>query len=509
MVNSDTEINLNGSTINFDYARPASFPAVDWDETLGFVSFTANDTFTGYTGNKNITIRNGKIMGGCSCFLHTTNILIEDVEFEGLASRHAMQFAACYNGKISKCIFNGTLHQAGDEEAAECINLDPCTYGGQPWLDEDSPMYDDTPNKFFTIDANKFNKPTLAGQLYACGAGSHGGANTSPIICDNITFTNNDFGDPYKDAVNLRDYNNAVVANNTMKIGSGSHDDHTSFVHIRGGVTNVNINNNLAQGVNQFAYTDSNQRTRKDIVIESNTIEAADKSGYAVIQLFHSENVYVKNNSIKYTYRVLHTDALYSSGNLIEGTESKNVNFKENEITTTGGGDVVLRFQQTLGVNIIGNVINYVGVNNMAWEYTIALQTGTTNPIVMHNVTSDPRHFVNVASMTDKFMYNNAIYQLSNNSGTSINGTLAMPLVNFTKLVLPLGDTAHTQFVELQPWTPTNRNKFFWGDDTVRIYKFPVAKSDNTIGIGVLTINNDNTFSYSGDVPLRSIYARD
>ena len=206
----------------------------------------------------------------------------------------------------------------------------------------------------------------------------------------------------------------------------------------------------------------------------------------------------------------MHIAGIYTGSTLQEGTESVNANFKYNEVTTiTSGSDVYLRFQDVQGCQIIGNVINYINTFNNASEYTLALQGTTTDAIVMHNRSSDPKHFVNINSVSDKFQYNNAQYRLTSASGTSQSGTLASALVNFSKLKLQLGATTYTQVVELLPWLIHNRNKFYWGEDESRTYKFAVVTEAGQLGVGSLTINNDDTYSYTGDVTLRSIYAYD
>lgn len=504
-VNSDTEIDLNGSTVFFDYARPATFPLVDWDETLGFVGFGPDDTFTAYNGYKNITIRNGVIKGGCSCFMHNTNVLIEDVEFTTLLSRHAMQFASCYGVTVRRCIFNGTKHEEGAEHSADCINIDPCNYGGQPWFNEDSVMYDHSPNKFVVIENNTFNKATAEGQLYGCAMGSHGGDETGALICENFIATNNSLGEPYADAINVCDYDQVTISNNTVEFSTTTHDTYTFFVHCRGGLKNTTITDNLVENVGQFIYTDSNTRERKNLLIEGNTVKAIDLQGYAVMHLFHYENVNIQHNTIKCKYRAVHIDSLGSNPILY----SVNANYKYNDVTAELGSDVLLRFRNVQGCQFIGNTINYLTSNNMASAKTLALQDGTTDVVVMHNRTSDPKHFVDISALTPKFMYNNAQYTLSEASGTTQSGTLASALTNFTKLVLQIGDSTATQVITLLPWLPHNNNKFNWGTDTSRTYKIPVVASNGTVSGASLTINDDNTYSYNGNVTLRGIKAYD
>ena len=505
-VNSDTEIDLNGSTVFFDYARPATFPLVNWDETLGFVGFGPSDTFTKYNGNKNITIRNGIIKGGCLCFMHNTNVLIEDVEFTTIMSRHAMQIAGCYGVTVRRCVFNGTKHEEGVEHSAECINIDPCNYGGQPWLAKSSVMYDHSPNKYIEIENNTFNNSTVLGQLYACAVGSHGLDDTGALICENFIATNNSFGSPYADAINVSDYDQVTISNNTVEFSTITHDTYTFFVHCRGGLKNMTITDNIVENVGQFIYSDAITRERKNLLIEGNTVNAIDLQGYAVMHLFHYENVNIQHNTIKCKYRAVHIGSLGKDPILY----SVNANFKYNEVTTNLGGDVFLRFSNVHGCQIIGNTINYLGVNNMAWEKTLALQQDTTDAIVMHNKTSDPKHFIDIASVTDKFMYNNAQYRLSSDGGTTQDGTLASPLTNFTRLELQLGDSQQTQIITLLPWLPHNRNKFYWAEEeTSRTYKLPVVTSNGTVSGATLTINSDNTFTYNGSVRLRGIFAYD
>lgn len=514
ILNSNTTIDLNESQIYFNYARPASFPAVNWDETLGFMGFSSTDVFTGYNGHKNITIKNGTIKGGCSCFIHNVNVNLTNLSFTNLLSRHALQFAGCKDIRIENCRFNGSLRQSGADASSECVNLDPCTHGGQPWVSSSSPIYDLTPIKNFVFNNNVFNRPTTEGQFYGSAVGSHSIDSNQTLICENIEITNNSFGTPYAHTIGIGDYKDVTIANNSVEFSTteGEHDTYTYFVRIRGGLLNATITDNNVRNVGQFIYTDGSTNTRKNLLIASNYVHAIDLWGYAVFQLFHYEDVSIDNNTISCVRRVFQSDGIVSGGSFIEGTESKNVNFEGNHITCRTGGDKLIRGLRTIGWHIIDNDIEFIGPNNMTWDYyAIEIETGVTGPVVMFNRCTDPKHFIKLENISDKVMYNNAEYMLSSTSGTTQSGTLAASIENFTRLRLPVGTRSNTQFIDLYPWTDHNRNRFYWGSDTSRTYKFPVVKDDGTVGSGSLTINNDATFTYSytGDLSLRGIYAYD
>lgn len=114
-----------------------------------FYNFVSSDTFTGYNGNGNITIRNGYISGGCISFAHGENIRLENVVFTNCQQDHFLEIAGCKNYKIEGCAFIGM----GDWQTSvkEYINVDPVMYSNFPWLPNGSAFYDGTKNDGITI----------------------------------------------------------------------------------------------------------------------------------------------------------------------------------------------------------------------------------------------------------------------------------------------------------------------------------------------------------------------
>ena len=93
-LSKDTILDLNGATI------------LSTNKHL-FFNFQADDTFTGYNGNGNITIRNGTIIGGALSFAHGKNIRLENVIFMNSLNDHFLEVAGCNDYVITGCQFIG------------------------------------------------------------------------------------------------------------------------------------------------------------------------------------------------------------------------------------------------------------------------------------------------------------------------------------------------------------------------------------------------------------------
>ena len=144
----DTVLNLNGSTIT------------STNKHL-FFNFLSTDTFTGYTGNGNITIKNGTIIGGAISFAHGKNIRLENMIFTNSLNDHFLEIAGCNNYEIINCQFIGMADV--QTSVYEYINLDPCVYQAFPWLPNGSAFYDGTKNNgikvidcYFSLGDNEY-----------------------------------------------------------------------------------------------------------------------------------------------------------------------------------------------------------------------------------------------------------------------------------------------------------------------------------------------------------------
>lgn len=166
-IGANTILDLNGATIT------------STNKHL-FFNFLSTDTgFTGYSGNGNITICNGTIVGGAISFAHGDNIALRNVRFVDSLNDHFLEICACRNYIIDGCSFFGMADV--QTSVYEYINIDPCTRSAFPWLPEGSAFYDGTVNNGITVRSCRFG---LGTGEYAYGynaVGAHGGNGNTHI----------------------------------------------------------------------------------------------------------------------------------------------------------------------------------------------------------------------------------------------------------------------------------------------------------------------------------------
>lgn len=156
-IKNNTVLDLNGCTLTATYNHL-------------MYNFTDSDTsFTGYSGNGNITIRNGIIIGGAISFAHGENILLENVQFVNSLNDHFLEIAGCKNYNIRGCSFSGMKNLTSS--VLEYINLDHCRYQNFPWLPSGSAFYDNTPNAGVHVTGCTFS---LGTGTYAYGYNAFG-----------------------------------------------------------------------------------------------------------------------------------------------------------------------------------------------------------------------------------------------------------------------------------------------------------------------------------------------
>ena len=498
-LNSDTEIDLNSSTLFFNYDT-------DVDHETNYFAYKTDDTFTLYNGNKNITFRNGKIKGGCGVYMHCQNVLYENVEFIDIHSRHCLQIASCADFVIRGCKFYGTV--PANDYGSECINIDPCNYGGQPALDPSSVMYDHNNNFNIVIENNKFNVATNENLRYSNAIGSHGADDAAQLICDGLTIRNNDFTAPYYSVINICDYKNVDIANNTATFVEADASTQSKFIYIRGGVENVIIDTNTIKQCHQLVYTSNDKRVRKNIAITNNIFDAIDNQGSAAFQVTYCNALNIANNKIDGRYRFLHTDCIYDDDVADTTTKCDNVTLAHNTVTMIRNSDVCLRIRQSENVDIDGNTFRNP---NGRSENFCNVQQGVVNCTIRNNNIDYIYNFMTPAFFSDElFMTNNNwLYPLTSQydaGQTSKSDTLWKPITKFSKLILQLGVDANTQSVEIKPYYPDKGLKF---SSSNRTWNFPIVKWDNSYGKATFSISSTDQWSYTGDIDIRQILGVD
>lgn len=500
-INSDTILDLNNSTLFCNY---------DATETLAFL-YRLTDTFTEYDGNKNITIRNGVISGACLCMMHNKNVTIENVEFTGINSRHAMQIAGSYGVTVKNCIFNGT--KASDAGSDEAINIDPCNYGGQPYMEESSPMYDHTANKNILIEGNTFNTgDSESGMRHTCAIGSHGADDNNQTICFGITIRENELGAPYTAMINARDWKDVVIENNSGKFATSGTNEQTYGIRIRGSIENVNIVNNTIINAMSAIYTSGDSgAVKKNINITDNTISTLDTTDYQALHFIATTDCNIADNIINYKENCIYTNSLSSSGTPILETFCNRFKILNNLINkTTNNSNQALRIKNSSNIVINDNDFSYIGGSEAGYAIDITLNADITGIEICNNKTKFPRKFMTEDSY-QSYVYcrnNNALFSnaTSFSAGTlSGNGTFKKALTFFSKMYLQFGDSSDQLLVELQPWF--NTTKF---DTSNRTWKGTVVKSDGTVGTYVFNVTDSSTkFSFTSDLGLRYIHVSD
>ena len=507
LLNSDTTIDLNGATLNFSFDRSSIFD-YDWDETLGFMGYGPDDTFTGYSGYKNITIKNGSIVGGCSNFMHNKNVTFENVYFQTAGGRHSLQLAGCNGFTVKNCTFEG----ARDDEtsnASELINIDFCIYGGQPYISQYSVMYDDTKNMNVLVESNTFKQTNSANMGYFSAVGTHGNSTSTDTVCENIIIRGNNFANPREYAIGLKNYVNVTIVDNLLDDSSDTYNPH--FIYKRGLVNGAIICNNNTIGINKFFESANPTYKGANINISSNNIIAKDGNydSSAVFMLLNIHDSVLSGNNIQYQHHPIHinTRAYYDSVEDDPNDHTINLTIENNTFTKTVNSAVYFgsRISTCDGVKFTNNSFVHLGTLQSNW-YDFLYQGTQTNLIMQGNTSDAPLSFIPIAVVNTKFSGNNALYlQSSGMSSSSTTGTFNKNITNFSKILLNVGETTNSQVLEFFPYYP-NGSKI----DSPRTFKRAVPKNDGTYGVASFAISNDGAdWSYTGDIPLRLILAQD
>lgn len=498
-LNSDTEIDLNSSTLSFDYNNPGE---------TNYFSYRPTDTYTLYNGVKNITFRNGKIVGGCGVYMHSQNVLYENVEFDEINCGHALQIASCYNFVVKNCVFNGT--KLINDTANECINIDPCNYGGQPSLDPSSPMYDHNYNSNIIVENNIFNNATDTEHFrYTNAVGSHGRDDDGQLICCGLVIRNNNFGSPYSHTINICDYKDVLIENNNVEYDTDYmlSNDPVRFIYILRGLENIKVIGNTVKNANGLYYTiEPNPIDRKNVLIDSNVFEGDDKEN-AAIWFRQTFDAVVSNNTLNCVKRALLIDTCRSDeSTTIAGTESHDISIYNNIISQSQASAMISLRGNVYNINIENNCFNrnqgYV-TNNYVIRSN--LMTTISNIFVRFNKNNVMRDFIEDKLISRNVHNNGAIYLLAD-IGSSKNKSVALNKnINlFKELQVVLGSVSlDSNVLIIRPFLQAR--EFFSGSEQ---FRFATSNEDNTLGTTQLTCTDGGTkITYTSNSYGRYIYA--
>lgn len=381
-LNSNTHLDLNGSTIQSD-----------GDDAL-FKPVLTSVLTNGYTGITNITIENGTFRNKIGfVFFHSTNITVKNVFFDGAFKReHLFDLGGCKNVKFINCEVYGNNDITGTY-SNECIQTDFATQLGMPYFE--AAAYDGIPTEYVLLDGCYFHKKdTDSNCIDAIGTHSHDPNIVSGDI-NNITIKNSTFEGWYKNAFRLMKGHDIVIEGNKFipKATTFATDYLSACIEIQSGSTNsdqydtrdITIRNNECISDNatndrHFIYLHeylSDYKVR-NVIIEGNTYKCSSKN---FINGGNIDNIIVRNNTILDCTYVLnknndqYIDNLYVQNNIVNNYTG----FLRSALADTSTYWACSHFDDSN--NILTNTVNTVPLTVNTSSFNCLLHLGSTQTI--------------------------------------------------------------------------------------------------------------------------------
>ena len=264
-------VEMNGSTITGDGVNNVYL----------LTNFLTTDTFLGYDGNSNISVRNGKFEKGALLLSHGENINFTNCDFEDCTTNHWIQLCACKNTVFRDCSFLGMRAAASMKEY---INIDNCTYTNFPYFDEDSVTFDGTIVDGLLIDNCIFD---VNGSVMKVAVGKHSYYSTEDYSLNrakNIIIRNTR-------VIGATEYGFSFQGTNNINIENCSFENCYRAYNLQR-VDGVNLNNNMING-NASSHIDN----ASNVYVISNVVTKSSDTA----------DVYLYNtcNNINYSYNTI------------------------------------------------------------------------------------------------------------------------------------------------------------------------------------------------------------
>jgi len=244
-------------------------------------------TITGGTWDGNAS---GAYDGNCMYFGHAQNITITNTKIINNSGAHLIEFAGVKNALVENvelygyklCTNKDFISSGGVNADKEAIQIDVCSSSApamKPW--------DGTPCDTITIRNCNIHD-------YMAGIGTH--TSMAGVFSTNVRIENNTFTNIANACINLRNFNNVNIENNTAK-------NCTTFLYAsesQGVIKSNKVNN----GTSYKPVTSTGLRAKNgitvsngsDFTIEKNTFQKAKSNGICV---WNGSVATVKNNTIK------------------------------------------------------------------------------------------------------------------------------------------------------------------------------------------------------------------
>lgn len=499
-LNKNTTLLLNNSTLTFNV------PSVldSWWLSHGFFNFKDDDEFLEYNGNGNINILNGTIVGGNCSFIHGSNINIKNIHFLNCKNDHILELCGMNGVNIENCIFEGV--PVGVDNFKENIQLDNCTRLNFPFFtDEENVTYDGTTTKNVTIKNNIFKNSDNENYAFYTAIGMHGFEQDK--YHTNIIIENNKFIDVVNTVMQLINSKNVTIINNEFTKDGYTEDLTGSMIRFRNENENIKIIGNIFDG-NVRAIEEANiPLLNKNISIIDNIFKNYKYSdaSVAALNLYDPLNTVVNNNIFTdFTQKLIKVNCYDNTDTSVNNIYIENNTFKS---------------KVNIGANIIDLSCGNCYINNntfdadgLSYSYScvIANNVGTQQKLYAKgNIFGTSLINETIKSIEDNKSSNNYhdVYGVlvkgygGTASTTSLtNQALNVAFSHFNKMILTLGDGAHTQIVTLSSFTPQNKLD-------ARTYTIPTVNiSNGNLEVTSLTLNSNGTINYSSTgTPLRNL----
>ena len=485
VLNKNTKIILNNAVLNFTTEH-------------AFYNFNFNDEFLEYSGNGNIEIIGGTIIGGSISFCHAKNITIKNTYFLNCLNNHILEFASINNLVIDSCTLEG-LKRLG-RNYVEYIQIDDMTYSNFPYFSENNATYDNTPNTNWEIKNNILKKPTDNEFDFCTGIGGH--TQVENIFHTNIKIHNNIIDGFTFAGIRLRNNKNSVIEYN--KITCGVADDViVNAITCQYTIDNLNINyndiNGDTNGNSRFIYF--NTFVKNCNITNNNVYNMYTQSGFLyeedddqVIYMNTSENVKIKNNNIYDFGKQL----MYVR--IVSTSDPARVYFENNNIYNTTFTGYLIRFYSH------GNfIINKNNFNIASIQQIVRISGNVTLITAKQNkLNSAIQHkFIYLDTYTGSLKEIDSVMfeSYTGNAETLTSQSLTYDYTDFNTCIIICGGGNYTTYYKLKDYNPTLNL-------TARTYILPAYSTDNS-GTLSLTLNSDKTINYSttnSDVKIRRIY---
>lgn len=426
---SNTEIELQNDTI-LDYANNTN--------NVSFFNFnpqTATD-ITEYNGHGNIYFHGGTIIHGhVMSMLHAHNMRFENITIKNNRADHAFEISGSRDVIIRNCKFLGMAAQSDDRNFVEFIQIENTTAVGNPYMDDGSKTYDNTPCDNITIENCYFDIGDEDGfkQIYGC-IGAHGDSKDKPST--NIVIRNNESHNTLWSFASLRTYKNITIENN--KVYNSQYGIYGTSILGQPclGVDNCiianNYFNNVEYGVFLYEYRVNETQGKEyflgaDLKILNNTFNVVTNTFAVYVVGF--KNLTISNN----TFSDLKSIAIQPnrcintiiSNNSISG------------ITTRPFG-----IQNSNNTTLSNNVVKDITLDTSSLIYIQTSNIVTIDNNIFQNITHDTKYYiVKVTNLEDSYIsakdiyygYNTIINSTSFDSFTYDNVTEPIKLRGFVK----------------------------------------------------------------------------